>query len=394
LLQTKPHSDVGIQRAKRLALYRLAGVVLGLCLSLVWVGLSFTDKKTKFEDLALAKGSVDLFDSYKGQKVHCTDFSEPNAEISRCLQGAQGNGNVILWFGNSQLHVINEYQKGESTATGLLHERLSPDGWYLMTVSQPNANLQEHLMLLAYLLPRVKPRMLLLPVVLDDFRENGIRDSLLTGLDDPAVIRSLSQSDIGSRLLHGRQESAKHGSEGGDMGALHNTLQERSEKLLTEWLDRHWKLWDARSEARGQIMNELYILRNLAFGINPTTTRRMIPSRFADNWAAMDATVNIAEANGVTTYLYIPPLRNDLVRPYDPKEYADFKARLFREFANRPNVVVSDLELVVPDKYWGVRGLLPNGQPMVDFMHFTAEGHHYFADGIYQMIKDGLAKKP
>jgi hypothetical protein len=374
-----------------LARLRFLGVILGLAASLVWIDALFAGKQTKFDQLAIGEGKVE-FGTYRGRPVHCSDMTD----LERCIRALAGQPprDVVLWLGNSQLHAINQAQKGDVPASVVMHERLLGENRYLFTASQPNANLQEHLVLLAHLLPILKPKVLLLPVVFDDLRETGLRDSLLGALDDPAAMQLLAQSEIGRRLIADRQAALKHGSGGGDLGGLRETLQERSESWLTGKLEKNWSLWAARPEARGKTMEWLYELRNRVFGIKPTTVRRMIPGRYADNWLALGAMVRLAQANGVRTFIYIPPLRDDEQRPYNAQEYAAFKERLFAEFGKMPDVVVADLEHVVPNKYWGNMGLDSHGQPILDFMHFTATGHRDLAAALLGLLDGKQAGKP
>ena len=102
-------------------------------------------------------------------------------DLDECLKGyaMQARGMpVVLWLGNSQLHAINHYRQGEETAAPDLHRRFRDWGIYFLALSQPNANLQEHHLLLAHLLDQLRVDTLVLPVVFDDMREDGIRASL------------------------------------------------------------------------------------------------------------------------------------------------------------------------------------------------------------------------
>jgi hypothetical protein len=378
-------------RSSRLARLRSIGVIIGLAASLVWIGALFGGKQTKFEELAIGEASV-KFDTFEGQPIHCHDFRD----LGDCVHAleAQHPQDVLLWLGNSQLHAINQFQPGDKPASSMMHQKLREQKRYLLTASQPNADLQEHLVLFAHLLPLVKPKVLLLPVVFDDLRETGVRTSLAAALDDPATDKLLLQSEIGRRLLQHRQIDLKRGSSGGDLDGLRDTLQERSESWLTGQLEQHWPLWAARSEARGKMMEWLYELRNWVFGIKPTTIRKMIQGRYVDNWAALEAIVRLAQANDVLTYIYIPPLRDDAPRPYNSEEYAAFKARLFAEFGKAPKVVVTDLEGVVPNIYWGNLGIGSDGQPVLDFMHFQARGHEHLANALLGMLDTQSGVKP
>ena len=93
---------------------------------------------------------------------------------TRCIRGAKqsGTATVFLWLGNSQLHAINQFKPGDVNAPPILFDRLRARNEYLVTFSEPNASLQEQLVLFSYLLPRLEPKALILPIVFDDFRES------------------------------------------------------------------------------------------------------------------------------------------------------------------------------------------------------------------------------
>jgi hypothetical protein len=126
-------------------------------------------------------------------------------------------------------------------------------------------------------------------------------------------------------------------------------------------------------------------LRNHWLGIKPTTARKMIPGRFAKNWAALEATVALAKSHGTRVVIYVAPLRNDVQIPYDETEYTTFKARLLSEFADIPGVTVKDLERVVANELWGTKEATTLGaEPEYDFMHFRAAGHEALAQVLFE----------
>jgi hypothetical protein len=353
--------------------------MLSVCLVVITVG----NRQTAFEDVAIVDGES-YYASIAGVRIHCTGVADADA----CIDGAKGHpeDSVFLWLGNSQLHAVNQYRPGDVNATPLLHEQLLASGRYLVTFSEPNANLQEHLILFAYLLPRLHPRDLLLPLVFDDFREAGVRPDLVPALEDSETAGVLGQSEIGVRLLR----EGKRGSDSGDdLAGIHHTLQERSERTLNGWLENR-SAWAQRPEARGEILLFLYESRNTLLGIKPTTARRVIPGRFADNWAALEAILSLAESEGIHVYAYIAPIRNDVTIPYDPAEYEAFKTRVGAALKHRKGVSLANLESVVPNQYWGTKAATAvGGEPEYDFMHFQAAGHRYFAEAIEKYLDGG-----
>ena len=364
-----------------LTVSRALGVAIGLVASLVVFSLLFAGESTRFDEAALGENES-TFAVVDGVRVHCSDLSDS----AECIAGAERCAECrrYLWLGNSQLHAINQRKPGDRSAPQLLHMRLRASGRYVVTFSEPNANLQEHLILFAYLLPRLKPDVLLLPVVFDDFRETGVRAGISPALRDDLTRAALSRSSIGAALL---TEGERAPQDDEDLAGVAATVQEKSERGLTGWLQERWPLWAARPQARGEIALFLYELRNTVFGIKPTTARRVIPGRFAKNWSALEAMIALARANRVDVVLYIVPLRNDVRIPYVPGEYSAFKEKLRREFADREGVRLLDLEHVVDNALWGTKAATSvGGAPEYDFMHFQARGHQELAQALYEAI--------
>jgi len=336
-----------------------------------------------FEDLALGKENTNMLEKVSNLRVHCGDLSD----VVECLQNYEKTGSglpVLLWLGNSQVHVINQFKPGEETAAPELHRKFQVTNEYFLTLSQPNANLQEHYLLFAYLLNRLPIKELVLPVVFDDMREDGIRTSLIDAFKDQKTADSLRSSKIGRILIanHGDQDAA-----GNDMTALQDTFQEHSEMVLNSILEEAWSVWAARPTLRGKLLRSLYLLRNWAFGINASSTRKMIPGRYAKNRDAFLAILNLAVQRQVKVLVYIPPLRNDVKVPYDIHEYASFKSEI-TSIARENHAFFVDLENVVPAKFWGPKDstTIGGGQEL-DFMHFQAGGHRLLARALYNELR-------
>jgi len=366
---------------KKIDIRLFLGVLLGIVLLYKFFPIEQSAKR--FEDLALGKETTTTFGKVSDLTVHCEGLSD----LVECLQGYEKTGSgqsVILWLGNSQVHAINQFEPGEETAVPELHRKFQVTGEYFLTLSQANASLQEHYLLFAYLLNRLPIKELVLPVVFDDMREDGIRTSLIDAFKDQKTADSLRSSEIGRILIanHGDQDAA-----GNDMNALQDTFQEHSEKVLNSILEEAWSLWAARPTLRGELLGSLYLLRNWAFGINASSTRKMIPGRYAKNRDAFLAILNLAVQRQVKVLVYIPPLRNDVKVPYDIHEYASFKSEM-TSIVQENKAFFVDLENLVPAKLWGTKNstTIGGGQEL-DFMHFQAGGHRLLARALYNELK-------
>jgi len=358
----------------------IMGIVLGTVLLYAIPPRSSAEKP--FEELALGGENSVAFGAVDGIPVHCRDLDD----LDYCLRGyaERGAGRpVILWLGNSQVHAINQYRAGDETAAPELHRLFFAQGEYFLTASQPNANLQEHYLFFAYLLGKLPIRSLLLPVVFDDMREDGVRASLLDMLKDPSAMGLLKTTRIGQGLLDNQSDQDAAGN---DMAALSNTAQERSERYLNQALERLWPLWAERPVLRGKFFLSLHFLRNWALGIHPSSTRKMIPGRYAKNREALEEILNLAKEKGIAVLVYVVPLRSDVKVPYDPQEYVAFKADVADLVVSR-NARFADLDGLVPDDLWGTHASATLGaDEEIDFMHFQAGGHRLLAAALHREL--------
>jgi len=345
--------------------------------------LNDKDEKLDLEKLALGDETSSQFSQFMGVPVHCEDIDD----AYQCIDGYKkySNNNVILWLGNSQLHSINQMKAGDETASSILHRCMKSYSKYNMTFSQPNAGLQEHYVLFEYISRQLPISTLVLPVVFDDMRETGIRSSLLGIFSDLYVVDQLKVSEIGKLLLknNGDKDSA-----GNDIAALDKTVQENSERYLNEKLKSFWQIWADRPALRGRLFVSLYKLRNWAFGINPSSTRKMMPARYTMNLQALEAILTSAIEKDIEVLLYIVPLRSDVKVPYDLVQYNKFKVKI-RDVAQKFDVKFKNYEKLVPTKNWGTKeSTTLNGDQEIDFMHFQAGGHKLLASALCKELKD------
>jgi hypothetical protein len=311
---------------------------------------------------ALGESNSEQFEDYKGQRVHCSVFPD----INECLRLQTKRQGAIraLWLGNSQLHGINQRKENDRTAPILVTESARLMAIDLVTLSQPNASLQEHLHIFEYALSEHTISLLILPIVFDDLRENGIRKSL----------ELPSQHD-----MTGDPPNANS-----PLTLTHGDLQTMTEEKLEAIFSDMFEFWERRGELRGQIALTLYQTRNSIFQIDPSSTRRMIPGRYKKNMNSLVAILHTARNRQIPVLAYIPPLRGDVPRPYDPDEYASFK-RQINTIVRTSGVYFVDLENLVPGEYWGEKSGTSLGRAAeLDFMHFQGKGHKLLAQAIKQ----------
>lgn len=153
-------------------------IILGLIggISLLYLFIPNNDP-IQFENLALGKETVPVYHLVDGKKIHCNDMSNSR----ECIIAYKEQGldqSVILWLGNSQVHAINQPKLNDETAATELHRKFQLNNNYFLTYSIPNANLQEHYILFAHSITNLPITTLVLPIVFDDMREDGIRTGL------------------------------------------------------------------------------------------------------------------------------------------------------------------------------------------------------------------------
>ncbi len=253
-----------------------------------------------------------------------------------------------------------------------------------MAFSQPNANLQEHFLTYVYLNQKQQLSHLILPVVFDDFREDGIRPELLSFSEDPETYKKLAQSPAGKKIIKEKEFAANRNKT--DTAGLNGTIQDHAEKYLNDWFDKNLVFWQARPDARGTLFNYLYLTRNTILGITPSSKRKIIRGRYQDNINALKAILELAKDNSTQVLVYIAPLRNDVEIPYIKSEYENFKQEV-QTLVKENDAKFSDFENLVPAELWGSKGSTTLGeQSEIDFMHFQSGGHALLANEVVKQL--------
>lgn len=365
------------------------------CISIILLSIfvDTLDDQRALEETALLEGTTVIRGKVDGKLVHC--FNSKDAEL--CLKNINKD-KIVLWLGNSQLHSINQISQNDQPAPSLLHKKILNDDRYLVTFSQANANLQEHLILTSYMVENFDIDTLILPIFFDDLREDGVRSSIMDFFNNQEAPDSSSEF-LKSLIMNGSKSS--HFDEINDdnvfkepgivdMEALDGTPQKRVEAFLTTNLSKVSQIWEMQGEIRARLIISLYKTRNYIFGIDASTVRKLIPARYEKNINALSEILTIANNNDIQTLIYIPPLRNDYKRPYDESEYKKFKKQV-RDLSINYHVNFSDLEGLVPNELWGMKGSTTVGKDddvELDFMHFQMGGHVLLAEQLYTLIKN------
>lgn len=326
----------------------------------LWVA---AEQKTDF--LADGMGAAMGVDTWRheGLPVHATS----PGDIPAVVKGVRARRlpDLTLMLGNSQLHAVNQYAEGDELASGILFRDELAGGRDFVTVSLPNANLQEHQLILEQVSAVLPVRRLVLPLVFDDLRENGIRNEL----------QALYQTGDKSG------EKVKQSEPG---------LRDKSEAAIERLLRGSIFGRAVREEVRGQVDFALYRLRNTVFNIQATTVRKMIPHIMDRNLQSLAAILALCKQKHIQVLLYIAPVLQEPLPPYDPADYAAFKQRVSAMASD--TVTFADLDTLIPVPEWGTKESTSlSGGEELDFMHFTGAGQRRLAAKIAALLH-GMAR--
>lgn len=364
---------------------KLIAFLFGLAIAFACLSSHFSNTKTDFEDAAaMGAETTTVMPSFGGHKIHCYD----GRDAYDCISGVQARKaeRSVLWLGNSQLHAINQWKPSETNAAAILFESLKQNGLDLTTFSQPNANLQEHYILFEYLRRQIPVAVLILPLVFDDTREDGLRPEV------QRLARAITSDPLPTKVYEGTNTNGANDAAtlGHETAGIADTMQERAERFLNNWLAQHSQLWVSRPEMRGWFLNQLYILRNSLFGIKPTTKRKLIRGRYIKNLTALEQMLSSASKAGITVVMYVAPIRNDVEIPYVEDEYRKFKSDA-KDLAQKYHAELANLESLVTNVHWGNKDATRvTGEAELDFMHFQAGGHKALASRIHDLVIQAL----
>ncbi|MDC0330701.1 hypothetical protein OAM95_01060 [Candidatus Pelagibacter sp.] len=361
----------------------LVGIIIGV------IGLYyFSYNKSgniNFEELPLSQNMSFKYGEVESYNVHCQDLSN----IDKCLSSYFKNGNnlpVTLWLGNSQLNVITNPKTGDELSSEGLHKLLKKKGQYLITLSQPNANLQEHFLLALHLMQKLPIENFILPVVFDDLRENKIRKGVENIFNDEISKNFIVGSSATGRRLYNNYLSNNKDNYDNFKDNKTQSFQENTEKYLNKNLEKIWTLWSMRHDLRGRLIIFLHKLRNYAFNINASSIRKMLPSHYTNNFLAIEDLMKVLNSKRIKTLIYIAPIRDDYKIPYNLNDYNKFKKDL-EYLSKKNNIKLTNFENIIPGFLWGKKYAISfDKKDELDFMHIPGVGHDMLTNSIYQEI--------
>ena len=285
-----------------------------------------------------------------------------------------GSNENVLLFGNSQLGAINQFSEGDINYAHRLSIDINKSRSKPLTIRSiwmPNATLGEFKEI--YLSMKKCPTRidnLILPLFLDDTREQSIRESLKNYVSNIC--------DSFKPLSTNKYE------EENNINYISN-----SDKLDKSILKSAFILKEIQS-INFHFRVFLYQLRNSIFGIKASSKRKIIPAAYKFNVEALENIVDLREYSRMQTILYIPPLLHfDSGKniPYFKDDYLNFKNEM-KDICNKDNCSFYDLDSIVPDNKWGYKNStnLQREKKEIDFMHFTYDGHQIFSKKLKNIL--------
>lgn len=360
-----------------------SNVVFAFIAAAITLLIFIKDENVNFEEFGLGKGTSSYFPVWNGYPIHCSKLND----LQKYYEGweKRGKRKLLLWFGNSQLHGMNQYKIGQKNGPEFLFETINHSEYDVLAFSLPNANIQEFLVLFSIIAKNYPIDQLILPVFMDDLREDGIRSDLLPILENSQVRQILKNYKISAKILN--SNLSKINQENIDTTLNLLNASHWVENKLDGYLLKKFKLWKDRLQTRYDLTIKLYQTRNFVFNIKPNTTRKMIKGRYEDNLLALEAILLMASAANIHTMLYVPPIRSDVGIPYEENEYNNFKIKL-QNLAVGSMICLRNYEKSVAPEFWGLKESTTIGENLeIDYMHFKEGGHIALANEIISELK-------
>lgn len=367
----------------------LAASVLGtaLLLGVLYAGRVVPDQ------IALGDVAMAVPCSFEGRRINAWRLTDYPIVYPSSSDGTEEEW---LWLGNSQLHAINQPTADDRTAPAVASELC---GFPVFGLSLPNATLVEHLAVIEWAIPRRRPSWVILAVCYDDLRNDEYRPGwtalakaegdFIARLDARPACTELTKQiaqEEGPSTIDLQKTSV--GGESSILGVrfLAESLQDKSETRLGEFASEHFPVWRDRDQMWARVLAEAYHFRNFVFGITPQTKRKMIPTRYAKNMAALREVIEKFDGSGTRLLVYVCPLRFDIEPPYVMADYETWKRELKAEVETRGSCF-ADLDRVVPGGDWGTFG------KSLDFMHFQGKGHRLLGAAVTAAIREQCGSK-
>ena len=318
------------------------------------------------KDFALKGKTTTIYEEYQNIKINSTIYDINNSNL---IEINKNNNSIIISFGNSQSHSINDYHNNTDHLFSYHLNSMNKDN-IILNLSAPNGSMQEMFLALVNSKSKLKSKftVAIFSLVFDDTRENGIRDEMNSLLIQNKLI--LQKYLTGKTILTSiKQDTNKQN----NINKI--LIKDDMEIIINKYLNNISDSYKNRGNIRSYFYGELYYIRNWVLNINPSSKRKKIQRLYKKNMQALSDIINFCKNNNIKPILYIAPIRQDIEIPYVQKEYLQFKIDVDSIYS------VYDLDNIIPTIYWGkTKG------DWVDFMHFKGEGHKILASELHKIL--------
>lgn len=345
----------------------------------------------------------DVYKNPQTQEVTHGDAPVPSLKILAGFWGAHPHETRILFLGNSQMHTVS-LARGEARPTGIektyvdqIADRLAHDAPSTVTyrLSSSGMSYPEVLWDLTYMMgkPELRPDAIVMQLNYQAFWTGGIRDSILSLLDDPAFhaqIETAAHSDAPyagafaealRRYDEQSQTQSKTHSQSNGAAATFTPSSTPGYAIETEFrkgLD-HSSLFRDRSVDKDDIVQFLYRCRLYFLRLKPSTARSISGGRLLAARAAVLDIIHLAHAQNTPLFLFSAPV-NPLVSLYrTPEDRASYEG-FVQQAAHENGGPLYDFENTIDASHWG--NLLNGPDPL----HMGREAHALMAREMYNSI--------
>lgn len=262
-------------------------------------------------------------------------------------------------------------------------------------LAAPNISYMEALWYVSYLLsvPELRPTTLIVQLNYETFRKSGVRDGMLSMLDNPgfreSIRRATTNPAYGSVFEQALERYARLQCRNGGGGTTTESAQ-LTHTGMNEAIGpgtrlenglRH-ALADApgfakRHELKLSMLDVLYLLRVHVLRIKPTTPRPIGGATLQQNEASLAAIARLCSENKIELKLFNAP-QNPLSPLYNSERNRQLYQETIHRIAKSNAAPIYDFEASIPAEYWGVWIDGP------DPIHFGRRAHQMMANLVVQ----------
>jgi hypothetical protein len=379
------------QETKNLNLARKTDTVNRLGGTIRWLGRLYVPVLSVFLVLTVGNRIAVRSEQLTDDQVQSPE--KATADDQAKVRSDKGNRAQLFYIGNSQTLTIVDRAPGDRTSPQWLQtfiaERMNSRLPKIeVTVgSLPGIDTAE--ILIRSVASRVSGQadILIVSIMLDEFRALGVRDDVAHLIDDPVIREQLdaliaNNSDLpsGRRVLIDMLNSEKRAD-------VESTGRNPDIFQRADYSGESWTRWIPvmlqRKEVRTQIGLEWTSTRNRILGIKSNSRRSVPDASFRASMELLELCLRYARSQNLPTVLYLAPKRSLEPNPFSTNDVARLRQE-FTALCSRYTVACLDYMDLIPEPLWGnysdnLVGL--KGQP--DFSHIGGQAQKIVAEHLW-----------